>query len=179
METPIEPEISKQVIEMLTVANDYCIFAESIEKNTREDVLNYLQKVCPLMYIKGALMPYVKVANPEANERYVTEQNWETIYLDTKKVMGKFDDFWVINPDDQSETKPTKYSVSELVADVYQDMKDFILLYQRNTKATRENAASECRKLFKTHWGWRVIDIQRAVNYILYKSEIDHLEFVI
>ena len=174
-----EPEISRYVIEMITVANDYCLFTESIEKYTREDVLSYLQKVCPLLYVKGALLPYVNVANPEANERYITEENWEVIYKDTKAVLGKVDEFWSIGLHDNMDAKPTKYSIAEFVADVYQDMKDFLLLYQKNTKAARENAVAENRLLFLEHWGWRVIDIQRAVNYTLYKNEIDQQEYLI
>lgn len=174
-----EPEVSKHVIEMLTVANDYCLFTESIEKYTKEDVLSYLQKVCPLLYLKGALLPFVEVANPEANERFVNEVSWEAVYTDTKNKLGKADEYWSVDLDEKLEPTPLKYSVAEFVADVYQDMKDFIMLYQKNTKAARENAASECRHLFHVHWGWRVIDIQRVVNYLLYNNEIVSTEELI
>lgn len=176
MNNNIEPEITKQVIEMLTVANDFCIFTESIEKYTKDDVLSYLQKVCPLLYIKGALLPFVEVSNPEANERFVTEENWTVIYNDTKKVLDKADEFMSIGIEDKMDSTVVICSISEFVADIYQDMKDFILLYQKNTKTARENAVSECRLLFATHWGWRVIDVQRAVNNIMYKDKIERLE---
>ena len=93
--------------------------------------------------------------------------------------MDKADAFWAINLDDKTETTPMKYSIAEFIADVYQDMKDFLLLYQKNTKAARENAVAECSNLFMTHWGWRIIDVQKAVNFILYKNKIERIDGVI
>lgn len=41
----VDPVYSKKVIEMLTVANEYCLFLENVNDKTKEDVLDYLQKI--------------------------------------------------------------------------------------------------------------------------------------
>ncbi|NVN95182.1 MAG: DUF5063 domain-containing protein [Bacteroidetes bacterium] len=165
-----EPAVSRNVIEMITVANEYCLFLEGIEKYTKEDIISYFQKICPLMYLKGSTLPFVIVENPEINERFVTEENWLTIFNDVKAKMGKDDDFWMVDYNDDDYDNPVKTSVAEYLADIYQDMKDFLLLYQRNTKAARENAVSECRLLFERHWGFRAIEIHKIFHYLLYKE---------
>ena len=49
----IDPVYSKTVLEMLTVANEYCLFLEKAEDYDRQDIIMFLQKVCPLIYIKS------------------------------------------------------------------------------------------------------------------------------
>ena len=62
---------SKAVLEMLTVAHEFCLFIESSENYDKETIIGYLQKVCPLIYLKGALLPEVKVSDEAAAERFV------------------------------------------------------------------------------------------------------------
>ncbi len=169
-----EPAISRNVIEMLTVANEYCLFLEGVEKYTKEDIISYFQKLCPLLYIKGATLPYVEVENPEANERFVTEENWVTIFNDIRKKLGKEDEFWMVDYNDDDYSNPVKVSIAEYLSDIYQDLKDFILLYQRNTKSSRENAVSECRLLFERHWGWRAIEIHKIFHFLRYNKEAEN-----
>jgi len=174
MNQTTEPAVSRNVLEMLTVANEFCLFLEGIEKYTKEDVISYFQKICPLLYIKGATLPFLNAENPDANERFVTEENWETIYKDVKEKLGKDDDFFMVDYNDNDYANPVKVSVSEYLADIYQDMKDFVLLYQRNTKDARENAAAECRLLFERHWGYRCIEVHKIFHYLVYKEADDN-----
>jgi hypothetical protein len=171
MTQTVEPAISRNVLEMLTVANEYCLFLEKIEKYTKEDILSYFQKICPLLYIKGATLPFIQAENPEANERFVTEQNWETIYNDVKEKLGKDDDFYMVDYNDDDYSNPVKVSIAEYLSDIYQDMKDFVLLYQKNTKDARENAAAECRLLFERHWGFRCIEIHKIFHHLVFKGK--------
>ena len=167
---------SKNVLEVITVANEFCLFIEEVDKYNKEFILSYLQKVLPLLYLKGSLLPDVKVENEEANERYVTEEHWQNIYLALKKKLGKDDTYWNINNSDEisdngTEIKPIKASLAENLADIYQDLKDFLVLYQKPLTIAKENAVCECKNLFETHWGFRVVNTHKAVHYILFKNK--------
>jgi hypothetical protein len=175
MTQSVEPAVSRNVLEMLTVANEFCLFTEGIEKYTKEDVISYFQKLCPLLYIKGATLPFLQPENPDANERFVTEENWEVIYKDIKEKLGKDDDFFMVDyNDDDDYSNPVKVSIAEYLVDIYQDMKDFVLLYQRNTKDARENAAAECRLLFERHWGYRCIEVHKIFHFLAYRDSKDN-----
>ncbi len=163
--------LSKPVIEMATVANEFCYFFETIEKKNPETILNFTQRILPLLYLKGSLLPDIQPQDPEANERFVTEEQWERIFTTLREIFAKNDEFWFIDSQHINETEPLKASLSENIADIYQDMKDFILLMQKNTLAARENAISECRLLLANHWGYRIGNIFTQIHHLIYFKE--------
>lgn len=170
-EDQIETIYSKSVAEMITVANDYCLFVEKAESYSIDLILSYLQKVCPLLYIKGSLLPDVEVTDDSANECFVTGENWESYFSMFNEKFGDKDLFWSIDIDAITGIKPLQFSLAEQIADVYQDMKDFIMLYQKNIYTAKENAVFHLKRLFESHWGSRVILIQKAIHDILYQED--------
>jgi len=160
----------KNVLEMLTVANEYCLFLEKCEDYNRGDIMSYLQKICPLLYLKGTLLPLVTVNHPEANERFVTEEQWGSIYQTLVSKFGKQDQYIMVDSPDQSDPEIRKASMADNFADVYQDLKDFVMLYQKNTLSARENAVNECRRLFETHWGFRLVNAHRHLHYLMFSE---------
>lgn len=169
--------LSKAVIEMATVANEFCYFLENAEKKEKEDVFEFMQRILPLLYLKGSLLPLVEPEYPEANERFVTEEQWERIFTELRDKFGKDDEYWIIDPQYINETEPLKASLSENITDIYQDMKDFIFLLQKNTLAARENAIEQCRILHGTHWGYRVGNLFTRIHHLLYFNEEIDTEF--
>jgi hypothetical protein len=116
------------------------------------------------MYLKGSLLPDIIVDEPEANERFVTAEQWENIFGELRNKFSDDDEFWILDLEGPDETNPIKASISELLADIYQDMKDFIILYQKVGRASKQNAASECKSLFLSHWGIRIIDLLKVIH---------------
>jgi hypothetical protein len=159
---------SKSIIEFLTVANEYCLFTEKAEMYSQEDIALYYLKICPLLYLKGILLPEVEGDESEITERYLTEENYEIIFQALRKKFGETDTYWCIDDEGKEENATKKSSISEQIADVYQDMKDFVMLYQKNTQAARENAVAECRRLFETHWGTAIVNMQQALHKIIF-----------
>ena len=165
-----EPVYSKNVLEMLTVANEFCLFIEKVENYSKEDIYNYIQKICPLLYLKGVLLPEIKVINPSANERFVIEEQWEIIFNELRNKFNPNDEYWYYNNSDISNNDLIKASLAENFADIYQDLKDFIMLYQKNTVDAKENAVFECKKLFETHWGYRLVNAHKTIHHFLFKK---------
>ena len=165
---PEEACKSRQVIEFLTVANEYCLFLENAEAYGKETLLDFISKIVPLLYLKGDLLPEVIVTDPEANERFVTQEQWEAVFLMLHGIFGKDDLFWVAYPESDGQYNLIKVSLAEHLADIYQDMKDFVILYQKNMCTSKENAASEIRKLFTPHWGVRCAQLQRHVHTLIH-----------
>jgi hypothetical protein len=171
MQNHPEEEIlsSRPVLEMLTVANEYCLFFEKAENYNVEDILTYFQRIAPLLYLKGSLLPAVEADEDTFSERYVTEEQWEAIF---KILRQKFDhnDVYYVH-DHNFDT--VQVSLADNLADIYQDMKDFVMLYQKNISFSRQNALAQIRVLFYDHWGLRVLDALRAVHYLLFREKID------
>ncbi|MDP2724242.1 MAG: DUF5063 domain-containing protein [Bacteroidales bacterium] len=169
--------ISAPIIEMLTVANEYCFFLDHAEEKKKEQLLVFMQRILPLLYLKGSLLPGIEPEYPEANELFVTEELWESVFTNLRKILGDEDEFMIIDPQYINDTEPLKASISENLSDVYQDLKDFLWLYQRNTHAARENAANNCEKLFATHWGFRIGNVLGRIHYLLHNETEDFSSF--
>jgi hypothetical protein len=170
----LEPVFSKKVLEMLTVANEYCLYIEKAEDYPREDILEYLQKLLPLLYLKASLLPDIEVEDDSAAEHFVTEEQWENLFNTLRQKFGKEDLYYIIDRSDLSEIKAIQASLSENLADIYQDMKDFILLYQKPLKISKENAVRDCRDLFISRTGSRIVDAHQDIHYLLYGNSTDH-----
>ena len=162
---------SKNVLEMITVANEYCHFIEKAHKYDVQDILEYLQKIFPLLYLKGSLLPKVEVQMPEMNERFVTAENWEIIFNELRNKFKPKDNYWTIDHSITEDTDPQQTNLADNLTDVYQDLKDFVLLYSKGTQAAQENAIHDCKHFFETHWGNRLVMAQKYVHYLLYADK--------
>jgi hypothetical protein len=166
-----DPVYSRKVLEMLTVANEYCLFMEKAEEYSMEELLNFLQKISPLIYLKSALLPDVEVADEDAVQHYVSEEQWETLFNQLFNKFGEQDQFFFVDHQEKSHNDPVKGSLAESYTDIYQDLKDFLLLYQNPLKSFKENAVRECRRLFETRYGYKLINAQSAIHCIQYPEE--------
>jgi len=157
-------EIQKNphISEMLTIANEFCHLTEQIEHYEKEQIIPVYQKVCALLYLKGCMLPKFKTEQTDAIERFVTEEQWEIIHQAIKK---KFDTQDTFNYLDDDEIKKTE--ISEQITDIYQDMKDFLLLYKKNLSASQEAAISEVIRLFKSRWGMKCIILNKVFHEII------------
>lgn len=158
----------KNVLEFYTVANELCLFLEQADEYRKEEILEYWHKLCPLLYLKGSLLPAIEVANPEAEERFVTEEQWEYIFNILRDKLGKDDEFWYINEQHFIDNEIDKGSLAEHFADIYQDLKDFIMLYQKNSRDAKENAVNSCMHLFESNWGPKTIHALKALHNLLF-----------
>jgi len=165
---PLEPVYSRNVMEMLAVANEYCLFVEKADEYTKDDLLGFFQKICPLLYIKGALLPLIQPFDPDANERFVLEEQWEIIFNSLRTKFLSSDEFYYEDDVFDKNAEMLKGSLAENFADIYQDLKDFVILYQKSSLLAKENAVAECRRLFKDHWGIHITIIQNALHFLNY-----------
>jgi len=164
-----DKSISKNVLEVITIANEICIFLEEIEKYDKQYIYLYLQKILPLLYLKGALMPYVDAAtDDDIIERFVTQEEWQNIYNSLKNKIGNDDAFVFIDYTPKNGNETEDGSISELLADIYQELKDFLLLFQKNTSIARQNAVHTCREMFEEYWGIRLMNVHKAIHMLLY-----------
>lgn len=160
---------SRVVIEMLTVANEYCLFFEEAEKYEPTDILTYFQRLAPLLYLKGSLLPAVDVSDEAFAERFVTEEQWEDVFKTLREKLGPEERYYI--HDHNYDTQEA--SLADNIADIYQDMKDFVMLYQKNTEVARQNALVQVRGLFPGHWGPILLQAMIAVHRLLHREYID------
>jgi len=171
LNTGDDPVYSRKVLEMLTVANEYCLFLEKADDYTEEELLNFLQKIAPLIYLKSVLLPEIDVTDDTAVEHYVNEEQWEALFNLLYNKFGEKDQFYFVDLHEKSHNDPIKGSLAECYTDIYQDLKDFVLLYQNPLKTFKENAVKECKRLFESRYGYRIINAQAAIHCIQFPED--------
>lgn len=172
MQNEQQPEYrdSKQLTELAIVANEYCRFIENISKYQSAQVLEFLSRISPLLYIKGSLITEI-IQDEEMAEHIVTAETYEIIFNELRQIIGSKDVFYVF---DQQLKESVASSLSELFADVYQDLKDMLYMLSSPLSAKRQSANNECARLFKSHWGIRLATAMRQLHLLLYPdAEID------
>jgi hypothetical protein len=144
--------LSRNVLEMVAIADEFCRMTEDSHKLNPDAFLKSLNSFSALLYLRGSLLPVIVPEYPEANERFVTEEQWENIFNVCRDKTGSHDVFYFLSSHD-ALAESEKTSIAEGVADVYQDMKDFVVLFRKPLLAARENAVASCRELFVHRWG--------------------------
>jgi hypothetical protein len=167
-----EPENSLNVLEFIRVAHEYCLYCEkSLEKN-RTEITEFILKIGPLLYLKGKLLPAVEPEYPESSERFVTEEEWQEVFNAFRSVFQAEDEYYQVSYEEFNEYEAVKSSLAENLTDIYQDLKDFVLLYQRNSQAARQNAVHDCIALFETRWGLKVLSSLRYLHFVSIKEKL-------
>jgi hypothetical protein len=93
MEENSGPVYSRNVVEFVAVANEYCKYAEHADEVKGDDLLRILQRILPLMYIKASLLPELDPYFEDGNEKFVKEADWLAINETLKSKFGTADDY--------------------------------------------------------------------------------------
>ncbi len=167
-----DPVYSRNVIEFVAVANEFCKYAERASGLKGDELLKILQRILPLMYIKASLLPSLDPFFEDGNEKFVTESDWISVNDTLKEKFGTANDYLEVFDEKISDTEgPVLSSISENIADIYQDIKDFLLLYQTGTGEVMNDAIWECRMNFENFWGQKLVNAMRAIHKFLYSGE--------
>jgi hypothetical protein len=124
------------------------------------------------MYLKASLLPQLEPFFEDGNEKFVTENDWIRIHDKLREKFGTADDYMEVFDEKSKETEGAIVAtISENMADIYQDIKDFLLLYQTGTNEVMNDAIWECRLNFETFWGQKLVNSMRAIHSFIYSGE--------
>lgn len=165
---------TKENLEFITVAAEFCLFIEQASENNKQQFVNRAVKYLPLLYLKTSLIPFSDEEYDAEPERIVTEPDYEMIRSNIASLLGMDDDYLeVFHPDMQYSDTPIAASVSENIADIYQEIKDFLYNCQIGNDDTMLNAHLYCLAAFRNHWGQKTLNALRALHQVCYSDNHD------
>jgi hypothetical protein len=175
MEEPAGGVYARQILEFVTVADQFCKHVDRVPTYKPSEILSIVQRLGPFLYVKAANLPKTEPVFEEGNERFVTEEEWTRIEkaIAAKLVsINTFEEAY-----DQSlhgSGEPAAGAISEYIADIYQDLKDFLMQYNTGTEEVMNDAIWECSMHFETAWGRKLLGTLRAIHSVLYSgTDID------
>lgn len=168
---------SKNVVEFVTVAVQYCTFLENTENQTSKEYTDKLTKLLPLLYLKAALLPETEIEDEIYPEVTVTEDDYNYIVSKLYSAYKEKDTYLEVFLDDMkySDT-PIAASISEDIADIYQDIKNFISIYEQGIEENMSEGLYTCFENFKLYWGQKLVNVLRALHSLRYSEDEENIE---
>lgn len=161
----------RNVIEFVTVAAEFCKLVEQAEGSKRTNFVDTTLKLLPLLYLKASMLPPCETIGDEAPETFVTEETYEIVRMNLAGILADRDDYLDVFVSDMkySDQPITRY-ISEDLADIYQDIKDFIFVFQLGLNETMNDSLAICQENFRLYWGQKLVNTLRALHEVKYSN---------
>lgn len=158
-----------QSIEFLTVAMHFCAILEKSGEIDNSVLTRDLSRILPLLYLKSLLLPQVSDEDESFFPQIVSQEDYEILM---SKISGclKEQDLMVFMPV-KDEMEGTYVPLSELLADVYQDLKNFVVNYPLATDDQMDALVNEINQSFKEFWGLKILSCQQSLHKIITDAE--------
>lgn len=168
---------SKNVVEFVTVAVQYCTFLENPEDQTSSEYTDKLTKLLPLLYLKAVLLPETEIEDETYPEVTVTEDDYNYMVAKLYTTYKGNDTYLEVFLEDMkySDT-PIAASISEDVTDIYQDLKNFISIYEQGIEENMVEGLYVCFENFKLYWGQKLVNVLRALHSLKYSIGEDNID---
>ena len=162
---------SKNVVEFVTVASEYCSSVENVAKFQAEANLLKMQKLLPLLYLKATLLPKTERELDEDLEKYISELDYNVLQEKWMQLLNEYDSFYeVFDPSIQFGQETVTASISENLLDIYQDLKNFLISYSIGNEEVMNDSLAECVEHFEEFWGQQLVNVLRAVHMLVYSN---------
>ena len=163
---------SKDVIDFVKLAADYCLKLEHSREATPRELVKAMLNSLPYLYIKGtALLETTGENDLMSIDPQVTEEDYNFVRNGVYDVLGRYDEYLDVFVEDMKYSdKPILRSVSEDLADIYQDLRNFLAVYRDGMEEMMTAALYEVLDNFKEDWGQKCVNVMRALHDILYQQ---------
>ena len=173
MENTNAPVYDRNTIEFVTVALEFCTFIEKSGELSLYEFADKSVKLLPLLYLKATLLPDAETDNEPDPEQTVTEDMYEGIRTRLSNLLGEYDVYLeTFHQDMQYSDTPIAATISENLADVYQDTGNFVSTFRQGNEEAMLEAIALCRENFRTYWGGQLLNALKALHNIRYSEEI-------
>lgn len=172
MEKEENPIYAHGTLEFVTVALEYCSFVERAGDEGAAAFVDKATKILPLLYLKAALLPDVERDETCEPEMSVTEDMYEAVRTRIAALLEDKDSYLdTFHPDMAYSETPIAASISENLADVYQDAGNFVALFRTGNEEAMREAIGLCRENFQGYWGQQLLNALKALHCLRYAEE--------
>lgn len=164
---------SSEMLEFVRAANECCAFLEELKGTEGRLFITGSVKHFSAVYASFVNSGDTEPVFESATEPTVTEQQWSALYQKIGMILGSYNDILrIADEDEYDRSEVVKHTISEDVADVYQELKDFSSIYSRGMEELMNDAAWELKERFAEHWGTKLLRALQALHE-LYVTEVD------
>lgn len=168
------PVYSKQTIEFVAVAKSYCDFMDQLESLDKAGFVNTAVRLLPLLYQKALALPPAESRYDEDPEVFATEEQYMSLTAVIADLLGNDDAYLeVFHPEIRFSDTPVAAFISENMADIWQDLFNFISVFRIGYDETMNEALVLCRNNFREYWGQSLVNVLRALHVLEFAQSPD------
>jgi hypothetical protein len=165
---------SQYTIDFARIALEFCVLVEKTKGSDKKTFVGNMTKVLPLLYLKASILPEISTDYESDLGTKVDENLYTQVKDQLSELLGD-DDLYLetFHPDIKLSDSPVAVHLSEDLADIYQDLGNFIAIFKNGQKETMNDSLLLCIENFRKYWGQRLVNALRALHFIKYKPDIE------
>ena len=163
--------ISRNTLSFIGLATEFCSALEQAPAAEKEEFTATMLHLLPRLYITiSDATPEEKMLETEPLGTYVEEEQYEQVRAGVAALLGEDDTYLETHEEDMkySDT-PIAASIAEGLADIYQDLCNFLTPVRDSEGALAAPALAECKENFAAYWGQTLTNVMRPLHHIHYR----------
>jgi hypothetical protein len=163
-------DIKSPVIrEFVQVAGEFCLLLEQASQKRTGELFNELQQKLPALYMNAARLPMPKYCYEEEPATFVKEDDYAMIHSSLQQKFELFTGITGMSPGTlPNQHELVSFSMAETFADLYEELKNFVKLYEVGLPQSMNDAIWYCRNSFEHALGIRIADSMKALHSLIY-----------
>lgn len=154
-------------IDFVTAAAQTCLLLEHAQETDREEFMEQIMRLLPLLYLRTRMLAPTEPELDGEMQQFVTEEDYHYVRFGVSQLLGSDDTYLSVLTDNNRYTdEPCTASISEDLADIYQELKNMAASFQTGQEAVMNDAVYECRRQFDEHWGQKLLNAMAALHAI-------------
>jgi len=167
----IESLVAPQTKEFVTLCRRYFEYIGKLPDKKISDFWTMQLQLLPDIYRGIFFLPQVTARYSSEVEKFVTEREYNKIFSSLVSHIGALDKFYDFSDlSHPGAVKMIEVSLSEMLTDIYQELKDFVLLYETGTLENMNDAIADCLDTFGRFWGVKLLAATRIIHVNLYQQ---------
>jgi hypothetical protein len=160
---------SPVVKDFIETAGNYCLLLEESSRMRTGELFSRLQQLLPMLYLKGAMLPTPKYCYEEEPKKFVKEDDYAHIHDSLQQKIEIFLGITHMSPGTRpSQSELISFSLAESFTDIYEEMKNYIKLYEVGLPQAMNDAIWLSRTSFEQSLGTKLLAGLTSLHQLVY-----------
>ncbi len=163
--------LSNNSLTVIALTNEFCHSIESCTENSRDTFVAQMLKLLPRIYVAMSDVELVSMMSEYYIEPVLDELAYDQARNNVAMVMAEEDVYLEVFVEDMkySDT-PISATVSENLADLYQEFFNLVQSIKDAPDGARQPLIEQCKENFVNYWGQTLCNVLRALNSVYYNT---------
>lgn len=160
-----------KTLDFVRIAAEYCRYLEGCTDATKHDFAQTLCALLPMVYLKTVLLPEIEEPVGYVSP-FVTEEDYNYVRRNVAAVLGGEDDYLDVQVEDFKYCEqPVLCTVSENLADIYQQLRDLVETFREGHEEAMQVSLYETTEEFRLTWGGKLLAALRTLHNLYIEAD--------